>query len=485
MILLWIFAGAVGIVVLLLAVCLVRALRLCPDEEKPAADFPPEVDVGAAAEHLSAAIRCKTVSYPHGEGTDWTEFEKLHRFLESAYPLTHSTLERETVDGYSLLYRWKGKNGDKLPVLLMAHQDVVPAEEGEGSGWSVPPFAGEIREGAVWGRGAFDMKCQLIAIFEAAEALLQQGFSPQRDVYFCFTHNEEVTPETGAQHMAALLKKRGMRFALILDEGGYAFRGASCGMARDGIQLGLCEKGYADLRICARCEGGHSSIPPEQTALGRVCAAVNAIQTHQPRPRFHAATAAMYDAMAPYMPLGQRFLYVNRWLFGRFLLKRLAREKQTNAYVRTTVAPTMARGAQASNVLPQYAEAIVNFRIAPGETAEGLLASCKRITWGMGVELSYVQCSNPTPVSPTAGEAYRILSGVIGETFPDLALVPYAMMAATDSRYFAELSQCVYRFSPFRCAMEVLGTMHGSNERVTIDSLREGIAFFLRLLRAL
>ena len=226
-------------------------------------------------------------------------------------------------------------------------------------------------------------------------------------------------------------------------------------------------------------------MPPEKTALGRVCAAVNAIQTHPARPRFHAATAAMYDARAPYMPFGQRFFYANRWLFGRFLLKGLTKDKRTNAYVRTTTAPTMAKGSQAANVLPQYAEAIVNFRIAPGETAEELLVRCKKITRGMDVELSYVQCSDPTPVSPTAGKAYQILSGAIRETFADLVLVPYAMMAATDSRYFTDLSQCVYRFSPFRCAVEVLETMHGDNERVTIDSLREGITFFLSLLRRL
>ena len=480
---LWMVAALLAAVGLLLAVCLVRTLRFRPARTERAPSSGETIDGAAAAARLSGAIRCKTVSHPGGIGTDWAEFTKLHRFLEQSYPLFHKTAQREVVDGYSLLYCWKGcaPQGEKpLPLLLMAHQDVVPAEE---KGWSVPPFSGEIREGCIWGRGAFDMKCQMIALLEAAEQLLREGVTPRRDVYFCFTHNEEVTPETGAQTVSALLKQRNIRFSMVLDEGGYAFHGADMGMDRDGVRIGLCEKGYADLRIFAKGEAGHSSMPPRRTALGTVCAAVEALQSHPPRPKFNEAAAAMYDAMAPYMPFGRRFLFANRWLFGPVLLKKLVRDKQANAALRTTFAPTMAKGSAAANVLPQQAEAVVNVRIAPGESTEKALAFAQKAIRKTGASAEFIQGGDPTPISPATGESYRLLCAAARETFPEMALVPYAMMAATDSRYFTGLSDCVYRFSPFPCAMELLGGMHAANERVTLSSLEAGTAFFLRLLR--
>ncbi|MGI6151243.1 MAG: M20/M25/M40 family metallo-hydrolase [Christensenellales bacterium] len=415
---------------------------------------------------LSELIRCKTVSCGKGPFPQ-EEFDKLAQALEALFPLVHGRLERERIDGFTLLYRWKGGKGK--PALLLAHQDVVPADE---EGWLYPPFSGELADGYVWGRGAFDMKCQLVAILQAAEELLAQGFTPNRDVYFCFTHNEEAADETGAKAAAKLLAERGIRFSVAIDEGGYAFCGADYGMGQDGIFVALCEKGYADIEITAEDEGGHASTPKKNAALARVCRAIAAIEGNPPKPSKNAATDALIRSISRCLPIHKRF----------GLLRSMAKRPGTNALVRSTIAPTMIQASCAPNVLPSTVRANLNARLLPGDSPKALLAHCERVTKGLGVRLRLVKANPAMPVAPAEGEEYERILRALRAAMPALVPVPGIMTGATDSRFFAGICDAIYRASPFSCAKEVLGSTHGVNERVSIASLGEGIAFFRTLL---
>ncbi len=418
---------------------------------------------------LSELIRCKTVFCEQGKPFPKDEFTKLHEVIAQRFPLVHSVLEREVTDGFTLIYRWKG--GEGKPVLFMAHQDVVPASE---SGWKYPPFSGKIADGFVWGRGAFDMKCQLVAILQAAEVLIAQGFTPNRDVYLCFTHNEEAPDETGAKAAAKLLEEKGIRFAFAIDEGGYAFYGREFGMKKDGIFISLCEKGYADIEIEALDAGGHASTPNKDTALVRVCRAIAAIERNPPKPYKNPATTQLLSATKRSIPRCK----------GCGLVRRMSSNPATDALIRSTIAPTMIIASNAPNVLPSEVKANLNVRLLPGQTPEAVLAYCERTAKRTGVNMRLVKANNATKISRTSGYDYEKIKRALESALPNHLPVPGIMTGATDSRYFSGICDDIYRISPFACAKEVRDAMHGVNERISIKSLYEGISFFKTLIES-
>ncbi len=180
-------------------------------EAKPA----PEI-AASALQHFKEAITFKTISYGDRNHFDSAQFLGFRNFLEHTYPNFHAQTTREIVKGYTLLYTWKGKNPALKPIVLMAHQDVVPIEEGTESLWTFDPFAGEIKDGFIWGRGTTDDKINLISLLEAAEKLMQNNFQPEQTIYFSFGHDEEVGG-TGAIAVAALLKERGVEAEFVMD----------------------------------------------------------------------------------------------------------------------------------------------------------------------------------------------------------------------------------------------------------------------------
>ncbi|MBQ2651081.1 MAG: M20/M25/M40 family metallo-hydrolase, partial [Clostridia bacterium] len=165
-----------------------------------------------AVESLQAAIRIPTVS------GDKVAMDKLRDYLDERYADVFEELQFLPTTGASLLLRWKTKGKtDKLPILFCGHMDVVPP----GDGWGdVDPFAGEIdEEGYIVGRGAIDCKNVVIGLFEAIQSLLKEGYTPTRDIWFAFGHDEEIGGAEGAVKISELLQKRGVRFETVIDEG--------------------------------------------------------------------------------------------------------------------------------------------------------------------------------------------------------------------------------------------------------------------------
>lgn len=470
----------------LAAVLVVNAVRYAAGERAEAVEaVQPPVDAQAAAARLAGALRFPTVSHQEAARVDSGAFRGLHAYLAEAFPRVHAALRRDTVGGLSLLYTWPGQDSTLEAVLLMAHQDVVPADDSLDARWRHPPFAGVVAEGAVWGRGALDDKSGVVGMLEAAELLLAEGFRPRRTVYLAFGHDEEVGGARGAAAIAARLQAEGRRLAFVLDEGGLVTDGAPLGLGRPVALVGVAEKGYLSLTLSAEDAGGHSSTPPRLTAAGRVARAVAALQANPFSARLDGATALLFDAVGPHLPFAQRLAFANLWLMRPLVLQQLAAQPTTDAMIRTTTAPTMLQGSAKDNVLPTRATAVVNFRILPGETVAGVTERARRVVGDAAVALAPLGVAmEPSPVSDVGGEAYRMLAHTIRQTAaPDVLVAPYLVVGATDSRHFLPLTASVFRFNGAAVTPEELDGMHGLNERVSVAAYARAVGFFYQLLR--
>ncbi|MCC9196145.1 M20/M25/M40 family metallo-hydrolase [Arthrobacter sp. zg-Y820] len=453
----------------------------------------------AAAAKLSRLITCRTVSTRDPQDIEIAEFDSFIGALPELFPQVHRNLTLERVNGYGLLYHWKGAtpavpapgsgsaeagaeaNGG--PLVLMAHYDVVPVTN-PGS-WDHPPFSGAISDARIWGRGTLDDKGALAAILQAVELLVEEGFVPARDVYLSFGNNEE-TAGTTAGVAAALLASRGIRPWLVLDEGGAVATQAFPFVNRPVAVVGVTEKGILDVELSTEDSGGHASTPHSRGATARLARAVvrldeNPLPASLPNP-----TVEMFGRLASAARFPARLVFRNMGLFRRPLTTVLARMGgEPGALTRTTVAVTQLRGSSAANVLASRATANANIRIAVGDTVEGTVRRLKRIIRDPSVSLRVVEGNEPSPVSATDNDQFALLARTITAVFPDAAPAPYVMLAGTDSRRFTGICDAVYRFAPFRMDRQARASIHGDNESLGVETFGEGILFYVRLLRSL
>jgi carboxypeptidase PM20D1 len=466
---------------LLVAVCLMRALTL-ESRQVVVEPLPPLVLDPASAEHLAGALRYRTISLtdepPAGEA-----FQGLHTYLAETYPRVHQHLTREVVAEHSLLYTWKGTEPSLPPLLLLAHQDVVPVELATEGRWTHPPFEGRVADGFVWGRGAMDDKSRLVAQLEAVEALLAEGVVPRRTVYLAFGHDEETQGE-GAKALAALLASRGVKAELVLDEGQVVTRGILPGVAEDVALIGIAEKGSLSTELFTRAEGGHSSMPPPQTAVGLIAEGVHALEQHPLPARLEGPVSELFEHLAPELPFPRRLVFANLWLFRPLVLTQLTRAPASNALVRTTTAATCIHGGVKNNVLPSEARAVVNFRLRPGDSVEEVLAHVRATVDDERVEVRALPGHREaSPTAPTDTEAYRALERTIRRLFPSAIVAPTLVVGGTDSRYYSALSPNVYRFSPMVVTREDLERFHGTDERLSVEAWSGMVRFYRELLR--
>lgn len=471
----------VGLIAALVAVRTVTyegptAALPAPGELAPA----PPVDYGRAARNLAAAIRIRTISHQDSGRNDLVEWDRLHAWLQATYPAAHAAMTRETVAGHTLIYTWTGKDTSLAPILLMAHQDVVPVTPGTEGAWTHPPFEGAIDGEAVWGRGAVDDKGALVAIFEAVEALAGSGFVPQRTIHVVSGHDEEAGG-AGARAAADLLQRRGVRPEYVLDEGMLIVNDFPL-LGRPVALIGVGEKGYATLKVTAPATGGHSSAPPPETGVEVLARAVLAIAGRPFPKEFDGPAADMVRALAPEAAPLVRVAVANEWLFRPLLVRQIASTPAGAASLHTTIAPTMLRGSPKENVLPQDATAWINYRIAPGTTAADVMRRAEEATQGLEVDLAWEgHAYDPPPTSPIDSSAYAVLAALArGED--NLPVAPGLVTATTDSRFMTGLTDNIYRFAPVAATLDELKMIHGTNERMTLDNLRRVVDFYGRLL---
>ena len=465
-----------ALLVLLLLIALVRTL-LMPNKRSDYAA--PEADDKAMllAQKLSKMIQYDTTS--HANVHEEEKFLGFHKALEELFPLVHEKLERTVIDG-NLLYYWKGKSSEK-PILLMSHQDVVPAE-GE---WLHEPFSGDIADGKVWGRGASDTKCSVMAFFEAVEELLREGYTPECDVYLASSCTEEWAGD-GAPKIVEELKRRGVELFIVCDEGGGIISEPIGGIKGNFAMVGVFEKGKADVKFTARSTGGHASAPAKNTPIARLAAFVNEVETHTPfKRKFLPEVSAMFARLAPYAPFGLKLVMGNLWLFAPIMKPVLGRiSAQAGAMLQTTIAFTMQSGSDAYNVLPQEATLGANMRFIPHQGEKESLEIIKALAAKHGLETEIVHSNDYTEPVDINGEAFKLVEKVIGETFPGLPVSPYVMTGATDAQFYQPICPSCIRFAPVIYGPEQMKGMHGLNENIEYNCLPGAVSFYQNLIKA-
>ena len=442
------------------------------------------VDGQAFLDHLAEAVRFRTVSYEDRDRNDPGDILALHAFLRDTYPLTmkeHCTVE--AVNELSLLITWEGSDPELDPIVLMAHMDTVPVEDGTEDVWEVDPFSGEIVDGELWGRGTLDDKGPLIAVMEAVEHLLREGFEPKRTVLLAFGHDEELGGLHGALHTAELFRERGVTPWFVVDEAGWVLDEIAPLTDEPVALVATSEKGYLDLELSAVGVGGHSSVPPPSTAIGTLAGALQRLEAN-PLPTHIEVLKPQFAALAGRLSPLLRLMLTNLGLTGPIVHRQLLKDPMTAATIRTSTAVTMVSGGVKSNVLPQEARAVVNFRLLPGDTIESVTAHVERVVGPeITVEVYGDHPSEPSSFSSTTSDAWKVLSNSIEETFPEAVGSPWVLTGATDSRHFRGFAGDVYGFNGFTGDRELLGRFHGAGERIRTSDAELAVSFFCRLIR--
>ena len=348
-----------GAVAMFFAVVFVRAIRFKPEKTKGVATKPVGIENQATQDRIvqrfQDMIRLKTISYQDRSKIDLDAFVKFKEMLEKNYPLMHQTCMREYHGDAGILYLWKGKEkGD--PVVLMSHYDVVPVNE---ELWSKPAFGGVLEDGVVWGRGTLDTKGTLCGVVEAVEKLIGDGFVPETDIYLSFSGDEEISGNS-APSIVAVLKSRGIKPKLVLDEGGAVVENIFPGVKKPSALIGVGEKGYMDVVLEMSGKGGHSSAPPAHTLVGKLAQAVMKLEKKPFKAHLTPAVKEMFEQMGRHSTFMYRIIFANLGCFGP-LLKTLFTKQggEMNALIRTTVAPTMMQGSEAFNVMPPDRKSVV------------------------------------------------------------------------------------------------------------------------------
>ncbi len=470
-----------------LAIVPVKAYLFKP--EKISGEKLPEekVNLDRFRKNLSDAIKIPTIASKDPSKTDWSTFEEFAEFLRERYPLIHEKLELIDVGKGPLLYRWKGSDSSLDPIALLSHQDVVPISEGTLQDWTYAPFDGVDDGEYIWGRGALDMKNHLIGVMESVEDLLEEGFRPVRDIYICLGHNEEVMTAdfSGAVVMCDYFEKNDIHLDCVLDEGGAILPVNVKGVLNKNLAgIGVAEKGYADFEVSVTAKGGHSSQAPNHTALGHLADVIKDIENNQ----FHAELSPMmmqlFDKIGRNCSYPVRLVTCNIKLLKPLLTKLMTFIPPAASLIRTTQGVTMASGSPAPNVLPQKASINVNVRIYPGETVEDAKNHLRKVIKNKKAEINVKPgWKNPSKISPTNSRCFKAIEEICMRTDSDNIVAPYLVMGGTDACHYERVCENIYRYSPFLVSTSLLLTTHGTNERIPISSMSDGIAFFKRYIR--
>lgn len=432
---------------------------------------------------LSMAVSFPTVSYSVDSPVDTVAFRAFMQFISEQYPLVHSRLKYEIFNNFSLLYNWEGVNKSLGAVVLMAHYDVVPP--GDTARWDRGPFSGYNDGTYIWGRGTLDDKAAMISIFEAVEKLLSEGFVPERTIYLSFGHDEEIGGERGAKTIAAALNARGIKPEYVLDEGMAVTIGMVPMIKKPVALIGTSEKGYISVKLSAEMPGGHSSTPEKESALTLIAEAVTRLNKYQMKPQLSGPVKDFIRYVGPEMPFYAKAIFANRWLFKPLLLSIYSGSASGNALVRTTTAPTIIQSGIKDNVIPLNAEAVINFRILPGETSSDVLNHIKTVLNDNRFEVKPLKdfINEPAPFASSDAPGFKMVFKTLRQVYPEAVVAPTLTLSASDSRHFSGLTRNIYRFAPIVVTSEDMARVHGVNERNKIEDYLLGISFYYHLIR--
>jgi carboxypeptidase PM20D1 len=435
------------------------------------------------ADNLAQAVRFETVSKQDHSKIDYSQFDQFHHFLRETYPLVFSQLSVERINGYSLLIQWPGSNPDKQAILFASHMDVVPVEPGTETDWEYPAFDGVVADGKIYGRGTLDNKQGVIGWLEAAEQLLAQGFQPQRNIVFAFGHDEEITGHKGAAFIAKRMQELGLHFEWMVDEGGLIVSDYPMVKDRPVAIINVGEKRSFTITLIATGEGGHSSSPPKVSTIGRLSEALAKIE-HAPFPtRIEGPVAAMLEGMAPYADQPMKTVFNNLWLTGGLVGYQMSKDRNTVGFVRTTTALTMINAGVKQNVIPQRAEAKINFRILPGDTPQTVVKAIRKIIDDEHIEIRSEKSLPAAPVADYVGSGFKVMRDATQAVYPKAVVVPSLLFAATDTRHYIGLVDNIYRYYGVIMELSQTKSIHGTNEFVSVESFDKSIEIAVEIIR--
>ncbi|KAG8170083.1 hypothetical protein KVR01_000828 [Diaporthe batatas] len=494
-------------------------------------------------ERHSALVKVPSICYddlgPFDQDPRWEPFYKFHDVLAEVFPLVHQHFTREKINTFGLLYTLPGSDPSLKPLMLAAHQDVVPVADA--STWTYPPFDAHFDGTWLWGRGASDDKNSMTALLSAIESLLAQGWSPKRTVLLAFGFDEECSGLKGAGSIAAHLKRTwgDDSLAIILDEGGM-------GLQQIGDVLyalpAVTEKGHVDIWIELHVQGGHSSIPFPHTGIGILSEAVVALESHPYDPVLLKGSPIYnhYVCQARYSPDAEP--EVTR-LLEEGDLEALARElasqdRPTNFRLQTSQAVDYVSGGQKINAMPEVVRVGVNYRVAPqnsigevmhnvvrhlgpivdkynlalaafedddeyksygedqnqqqhgGRTGTGgVVSPAYEVDYNGTLTLTSSQKTLAAPASPSGGgdPVWEVFAGTIRHAFAPpgggTTVVPVGelMTGNTDTRHYLGLARHVYRWAPARQGGALNG--HTIDERVDMGVHMELVRFYYDFVR--
>ena len=472
----WIILGAIA---LFLLVLVVRALCFNPKPQPAAAEELVQFDGDAAVSALQQLVQCKTISYNDKSLEDDAEFEKLIALLPKLYPHVFAKCTMQQLPDRALLFKWPGKNSD-APAVMMAHYDVVPADEAK---WDKPPFAGIIEDGVLWGRGTLDTKATFNGALFGANTLIAEGFQPENDVYFAFSGGEEVNGK-GAVNIVDYFMENGIQPALVLDEGGAVVENVFPGLKKPCGLIGIAEKGMMNVRYSALSSGGHASAPLPKTPITTLAKACRNVIEHPFKMKLTKPAAEMFDTLARESSFLYKLIFANLWCFQP-ILDMICKSSggDMNALVRTTTAFTQAQGSNARNVIPTEASLVSNMRLNPADSVASAKAYLEKVVGDPDVKIEVLESFEPSPISETSCDSWNKVAAAVAETWRSCVVAPYLMVQCSDSRHYGKLSNHVYRFSAMDLTSEERRTIHGNNERIRIECLHRSVEFYIRMLK--
>jgi len=470
-----------ALIVVLAVVLLVNAARLKPTPvDNP---LPTSTVMGSdeAVERFREVLRCRTVWGLENPDADHAPFDEFVPKLRTLYPRVFSDLELTMINTYGILLKWEGANPALEPIVLMAHHDVVEADPAE---WTHDPFAADIEDGRIWARGALDNKSLVAGLYEAAETLLEEGYTPPRTIYLwsgnCEEDNADTTPKA-----VEWFKAHGIHPYFVLDEGGAVIDNPPLGVSCPFAVIGVTEKGVVNSFITVNAAGGHASTPSPADAPAKLVAGLDALQREPAPARLSAPVEALLKELAAHAGFGYRIVFGNLWLFRPLVVSILKKDPETAALVRTTYALTELEGSPAANVLPKQAKACVNVRIDP---AESVAQAQARIAAQFDTDAEYFlrDCNEPCPISPFDNEVFGYLRTITHCVYPNAGVAPYVQSSSSDSRHFAHDDFAdVYRFAGILYRGNQRARIHGQDENIDVESFKRGVGFYTELIRHL
>ena len=477
--LVYILLAFAALLVIFVAVLITRTLGFKPHKSVTPSDEAIEFDAARATEALRALVRCRTVSSFNPEDEDEEEFKRLVAALPELYPDVYRVCEFTDVGDRGLLFRWRGRT-DGDPTVLMSHYDVVPVNE---DAWTHPPFDADVIDGVLYGRGSLDTKVTFNSIMFSANHLIAEGFTPEHDIYFAFSGNEEVNGN-GAVRIVEYFERNGITPALVLDEGGAVVNNVFPGVKTPCALIGIAEKGLINLELKVKSQGGHASAPKPHTPVGVLSRACCRIEAKPPKAKLTEPVSQMFDTLGRHSTFIYRLIFANLWCTS-VLLDVMAKRGggDMNALLRTTVAFTQMTGSSAPNVIPPEASMVANMRLNPHDSVAGICDYVKHTIADDTISVSPINSSEPSRISTTDCEGYTRLTRAIASTWRDTIISPYLMMQCSDSRHWGRISDKVYRFSAMDLTKEERASIHGNDERIRLDCLKRSVEFYVRLMK--